>query len=178
MRIAIVTAVLGRAGGMGRVAEEYANRLALRGHEVTVFSPALQAPKNGSIEKQNSSSCVIRFLNSYIRYGHAAWVPELSKLLNDFEVVHLQYPFIGAAGAIIKWRKKNPTRKLVITYHMDLIGRGFFRPFFYFYGKLTTSRVLRLADKIIVSSFDYADHSDFAKIFKGVRQKTAEIPFG
>lgn len=161
MRIAMVTSVLGSAGGMGRIVEEFAERLARRGHEVTVFAPGSHPGTK-----------------PLLRFGNAAWVPGLAKMLDGFDIVHLHYPFIGGAGAVLRWKRRAKQGKLLVTYHMDLIGRGLTRPLFAIYSWLTTPRLLRAASAITASSFDYLEHSTFARFFKLRRNYITEIPFG
>lgn len=163
MKIAIVTPVLGSAGGMGRVAEEQANRLAARGHEVTVFCPSTN-------------------LKPRLRYGHGAWVPDLANQLSGFEIVHLHYPFLGGVGAVVRGtkalRQKGNKVKLIVTYHMDLIGRGIFRPIFRAYQKFTLPIIIKAADQVLVSSLDYAENGDLKPFVTKAKNKFIELPFG
>lgn len=152
MRIAIITPVLGKAGGIGQVVEEQAARLSQRGHEVTVFSPANLRP--------------------LLRFGHAAWIPSLNKKLAGFDIIHLHYPFFGSAGRVVS------CKNLVITYHMDTLGQGIYRPIFRAYQKFCMPRIIRSADRVLVSSMDYAKHGDLAPLLDELKDRITELPFG
>lgn len=194
MKLAIVTPVLGSAGGMGQVVEEHASHLAARGHDVTVFVPVIKQ-ETLSLYRSIAPSFVITPIKPRLRYGHGAWIPQLTKMLDGFDVVHFHYPFIGGTGAVIKWRGKPidqstsrlvnwstsqlvNSRRLVITYHMDLVGRGLFRPLFRSYQRIVLPRLLRAADRITVSSLDYAEHGDLARYLPTLRDRLVELPFG
>lgn len=170
MKLAIVTPVLGSAGGIGRVAEEQATRLAARGYEVTVCTPL---PNFSASQSFN-----LLPLRPIIRYGYGAWVPQLTRKLEQFDLVHLHYPFLGGTGAALRWKKKNPDKRLVVTYHMDLLGQGMFRPIFRAYQHLTLPRLVESADAIVVSSLDYAEHNDLEPFLNMLGHRLIEIPFG
>ncbi|MBI4133776.1 glycosyltransferase family 4 protein [Candidatus Uhrbacteria bacterium] len=171
MKIAIVTPVLGSAGGMGHVVEEHATRLAARGHEVTVFVPTRQTASTPPAFR-------VQEVKPRLRYNHGAWVPDLARMVGEFPFVHLHYPFLGGTGSVLKWRRATRTGKLVVTYHMDLIGRGILRPLFRAYQKRTLPGVARTADRLTVSSFDYAEHGDANVFLSRYREKVVELPFG
>ncbi|MBI4280777.1 glycosyltransferase family 4 protein [Candidatus Uhrbacteria bacterium] len=176
MKLAMVTPVLGSAGGLGRVAEEQAKRLAERGHEVTLFFPSKNPSPllNRSIAQSFSAVPVIpRF-----RYGHGAWLPQLSSLLEPFPLAHLHYPFLGGAGAVARWRRKTRPGKLVVTYHMDLLGSGLLRPVFRGYQRWMMPRAVCAADRLIVSSRDYAEQGDLRRLLPRINDRLSEIPFG
>ena len=80
-------------GGMGNVAYEQAKELANLGHEVTVFTPSY------SKEKQDFNFNVVR-LKSLIKFGNAAFLPQLIYRLRKFDVVQLHHPFFGATEIV------------------------------------------------------------------------------
>ncbi len=96
-------------GGMGAVAHAYAEVLKEHGHEVTVVAAS-------------SPWAVFRF-------GNAAMIPSLLWRVRDFDVIHLHYPFYGAAEfvALGAWLYRVP---LVVTYHMEATGSGLLGAFF------------------------------------------------
>src|SRR3989338_7812049 len=103
MKIAMITPVLGSAGGMGRVAEEYVNRLTARGHEIVVFVPLSNHPlsrwEREGVRVTNPTYIYVRPL---FRYGHGAWIPQLAGMLRGFDIVHLHYPFLGGVDAVLR----------------------------------------------------------------------------
>ncbi|MDD4994873.1 MAG: glycosyltransferase family 4 protein [Patescibacteria group bacterium] len=162
MRIAIITSTFPPyRGGMGNVAYAHARELARLGDEVTVFCPT---PRGAERLKFDFN---VIYLKPVIRYGNAAWVPHLADMLDGFDVVHLHYPFFGGAEAALFWKKNKRTKeqknKLVVTYHMDTVGRGAIGLFFRLYRRLFLRRILAAADKVFVSTLDYAQAGDLAK---------------
>ncbi len=173
MRIAIVTAVLGKAGGMGRVVEEQALRLAERGHKINIFFPNTEEAD----KVKNIEGIVLVPIKPRLSYGHAAWLPDLKKKLDGFDVVHLHYPCFGAIRSLLKWKKKTD-EKLVVTYHMDPIGHGIFHPLFRNYQTRVLPKILNLANRVFVSSKDYAENGDLALYVEKLRDRLVELPFG
>ncbi len=195
----MITPVLGSAGGMGRVAEEYADRMAKRGHEVVVFAPVIARERSdrsndsllGHCEEvqnfrrsnpENEKEWKLISLRPLFRYGHGAWIPQLAGMLRDFDVVHFHYPFLGGAGAVLRGMASLKhgiiKTKLVVSYHMDLVGKGLFHLFFRAYQKFVVGRVMRAADRVIVSSLDYATTGDLGPLMDKLNGKIIEIPFG
>lgn len=147
MKVAVVVSTYPPyRGGMGNVAEEHAGALKEAGHDVEVFTPAE--------------------LWSPLRYGNAAILPQLIWKLRKFDAVELHYPFFGGAEYVWLWKKLFGKKKnLVVTYHMDTVGKGVFKLIFRLYRKIFLHRILAAADRIIVTSEDYFSHSQ-AQAFK------------
>lgn len=103
--------------------------------------------------------------------------PRLPALIKNYDVVHLHYPCYGNAMMVALSRALGNKKPLVISYHMDTLGRGLRQPVFAFHSKFLAPGFLRRADKIAVASRDYAEHSLLAKI-PGLMDKVVEIPFG
>ncbi len=175
MKIAIVSPVFPPyRGGIGTAVYTEARELARRGHEVAVFVPRRWGEKGDGVQKENFRLFRLR---PFFRYGNAAFLPQLRWRLRDFDVVHLHYPFFGGAEVVYK-KLKNKKTKFVITYHHDVVGRGLLGKFFHWHTKILMPRILGAADKIIVSSFDYAENSNIKDIFKKNPEKFFEVPFG
>jgi glycosyltransferase involved in cell wall biosynthesis len=156
-KIAIITPVFPPyGGGIGRVACEDARVLSSAGFDVAVLTPS----KN---------------LKPVLRFGNAAFVPQLLWKLRKFDVIHLHYPFFG--GAEVVWLAKKLgffKGKLAITYHMDVVGSGWLGKFFSFHTKILMPLIISSADKVIVTSTDYASHSNIARF----AEKFEAIPIG
>ena len=174
MKIAIISPVFPPyRGGIGTAAYTEAEELSRRGHEVTVFTPK-RAKKSAAAAGFN-----LRRLRPFFRYGNAAFLPQLWWKLKNFDVVHLHYPFLG--GAEIVWLKSkilNLKSKLIITYHHDLVGSGWLGKVFRWHTKKLMPKILGRADKIIVSSLDYAKNSNIKNILEKNPEKFFEVPFG
>ncbi|MBI5023319.1 MAG: glycosyltransferase [Candidatus Magasanikbacteria bacterium] len=165
MKIAIITPVFPPyLAGIGNVAAQQATGLKQKGMKVAVFTPdyGKDVPGDG-----------VRRLKPFLKFGNAAWILNLDKELADFDIIHLHYPFIGVIDAVLRCKKP-----LVVTYHMDLVDRGWKWLFFKIYIYLTLSKVIKKADKILVSSMDYAQHGFLAPYLKKWPEKFVEASFG
>ena len=173
MRIAVVTpSYPPYKGGMGNVAFHFSEALSKRGHDVTVFTPGYTRETRRQRQKS------VHFLFPFGKYGNAAFVPQLFFALRGFEVIHAHIPFIGAAKALVLFKLFFPKTRLVIHYHMDLIGRGFTKPLFSCYRMTAVRLLLWMADDIIVTSQDYADTSLLKTYFTKHREKLHIIANG
>lgn len=172
-RVAILTPVLPPYhGGIGKVALVEAEYLA-RVHEVTIFTP-----KYSYIDKdeEQRGRVKIKYNKPIFSFGNAAVLPNLKKELHGFDIVYLHYPFFGTAELLI-YNLQPITYNLVIRYHMDVVGRGLLKPFFWLHTKLLMPQILQRADKIIVSTFDYAQNSNIKNLLKKYPNNFAEIYF-
>ncbi len=158
-------------GGMGNSAYELSAGLIARGHDVTVYTPEYGGHKPENFE-------FAKYIKPKLSYGNAARLSGIQKELADFDVLHLHYPFFGTAGIARKWKLKHPEKTLVITYHMDPRAPSWKGLVFAMYAKIWMPRILRAADAIIGSTFDYIENSDARKIFLENKNKWHEIPFG
>ncbi|HAT03302.1 MAG TPA: hypothetical protein DCS29_00805 [Candidatus Magasanikbacteria bacterium] len=189
MRIAhIVSTYPPYFGGMGNVVFQTASYLANYGHEVMVFTPQyyehkeIRAKDTPSARthtpKLQESIDYAKRLKIPISYGNAAYMPQIKQELDDFDIVHLHYPFFGTANMVRKWKEKHPEKPLVITYHMDTRSGGWKGLVFKYYASYWMPKILGSADKLIASSFDYIKVSDAAGLFRANEDKWVEIPFG
>ncbi len=174
--------------GMGNVVFQTVSHLAELGHEVEVLTPgyyqaeeirpAEDKPAEVHDEKVQEKIDYATRLKPALRYGNAAYIPQIQNELDRFDLVHLHYPFFGVANLVRKWKLKNPQKPLVITYHMDTRAPGWKGLFFKYYAKFWMPRILRSADKLIVSSFDYLENSDAGFLYKEKPDQWLELPFG
>lgn len=170
---------------MGNVVFEMASGLTAFGHEVEVLTPDYYQPEEiksatAEPEKEHTSEIDERVdyatrLKPALQYGNAAFIPQLQKELDRFDLVHLHYPFFGVANLVRKWKLRNPKKPLVITYHMDTRAPNWKGMVFKYYSKFWMPKILGAADKLLVSSFDYLNASDPRGLFK---DKWIELPFG
>jgi glycosyltransferase involved in cell wall biosynthesis len=137
-------------GGIGNVAREYAEYLIRTGHEVEVFTPDYGPP-----HARKDAAIPVHYLKPWLRYGRAAFVPQLYGRLDDFDLVHLHYPFFGGAEAAARYcrRKKTP---LVMTYHMDVAGLGIVKTVAGIYRRTMMPFVINRADRILVEEMPFA----------------------
>ncbi|OGH67351.1 MAG: hypothetical protein A3B90_00655 [Candidatus Magasanikbacteria bacterium RIFCSPHIGHO2_02_FULL_41_13] len=157
--------------GMGNAAYELSARLIARGHDVTVYTPEYGGHNPANFE-------FAKYIKPTLSYGNAARLSGIQKELAEYDLVHLHYPFFGTAGMARKWKLENPKKPFVVTYHMDTRAPSWKGLVFAVYAKIWMPRILRAADAIIASTFDYIENSDARKIFLENKSKWHEIPFG
>jgi len=163
-KIAIITPVFPPyRGGIGRVAETDATHLAELGYQVHVYAPGAKPVK------KTVGGFTLHHLGAWFRFGHAAFTPNISRLLNSHDAVIMHFPFFGTAEpmAIAREldRKLNKKRrgKLIFSYHMDVSGRGFVVPLFSAPTRAYISEIMHTADRVLLTTFDYARTSSLGK---------------
>jgi len=174
MKIAHVVCVLPPyGGGIGMVAHAYADQLQKLGHDVTAFIP------KGSAKGKIKTNYKVKKLWPIFKLGNGAVLPQLFFCLWKFDIVHLHFPFFGAGIFIALLKKIKPkSTKLVITYHMDCRGVGLKKYIFNFFKNFLHPIILKTADKITVSSYDYIENSDIAEFYFENKNKFDALPFG
>jgi glycosyltransferase involved in cell wall biosynthesis len=174
MRIAhLVSTFPPYRGGIGNIAFHFARELTLLGDQNEVFTPDYDGKEKGGV----MDGFKVHRLLPWIKYGNAAMVPQLLWKLSDFDLVHIHYPFFG--GVEWPFLMKSVfvrTPKIVLSYHMDVIGNGILKPFFRLYGKTVLPLLIRYSDALIVSTRDYAETSLISPFLN--RKPVYEIPYG
>ncbi|OJI06310.1 hypothetical protein BK004_04055 [bacterium CG10_46_32] len=172
MNIAIVSAVFPPyRGGIGAVAQAHARMLALKGQNISMFTP-----NYGQGAYVGDASYKIELLQPKLKYGNAAWVPQLESQLKDFDAVILQYPFFGGMRAVYNAKKKYGF-KLILNYNMDVVGSGLKGLVFWYATKFFLPRIVKIADVVLASSEDYARHSDLGRLWSNDK-KFQVVPIG
>lgn len=173
---------------MGTVVFETARALAALGHEVEVFTPQYYEEKeikgkDEPVEPIHSEPLQEQIdyatrLEPSFSYGNAARLTQLQDELNEFDLVHLHYPFFGTANVVRKWKLRNPKKPLVITYHMDTRAPGWKGLLFKYYAAYWMPKILTSADLLLTSSLDYLRASDAGRLYEQTKEKWRELPFG
>lgn len=174
MRIAVIVSTFPPyRGGMGNVAAQQAALLAAQGHEVTVYTPVA-----GESRTERRDGYTVRFVTALFSVGNAAFVPQLFTAGNEADVVILHYPFQGGAESVaISRRIKKEGAKLVVYYHMDLLGQALRDQIFQLYSRLFLSPIIKSADALAVSSADYAMTGALAPLWATLpAKKLFELP--
>lgn len=173
MKIAEVTSTFPPyKAGMSNVAYYNAWALTTLGHEVTVFTTRY---KRGS--SVDAYPFRVERLSAWFKYGNAGILPQLFYKLSGFDIIHLHYPFFGGAE-IIYFLDKLRDLNLLVTYHMDVVGTGLASKFFKWHQEHVTPKILDRADKIIVTSYDYARNSNLKDRLEAEPEKFVEVPIG
>lgn len=163
--------------GMSEVAYYYFKELQKKDFDVTIFTPAYDTVLKKAEVIDNIK---IKRLTPVLKIGNAGFIPSLYNNLKGFNIIHLHYPFFGAAliCAIFKFFHKKKV-KLVLTYHMDTLAGNFLKKLiFTLYRYICLPFILSQVDYVIVSSMDYAESSFIKKWISKHKEKVQEIPFG
>ncbi len=164
-------------GGMGNVAYHMVSELGKQGNTVQVITPDYDKQQSDDVKQQTLDAEVKRVTPKF-QFGNAAVLTNINKQLDDCDVVHLHFPFYGASNIVRRWKKRNPKKLLVITYHMDSISVGWKGIIFDLYAKWFTPKIFASADIITVSSIDYILNSKAKEYFLKDKSKWVELPFG
>ncbi|MDP2656713.1 MAG: glycosyltransferase family 4 protein [bacterium] len=159
-------------GGIGNVCRQNARMLASAGHEVTVLTPRYKRLRSLTRGVETQEGYTVRRLTPWLEFGNAAIIPQINKYIHTADVVHLHVPFIGLGREFVKLKNK----KLLVTYHMDLVGRDWKRTFFTRYTEKMLPQIIQRADKVIVSSLDYGLHSNISPQMATDTTKFIELP--
>ncbi len=174
--------------GMGNAVFSMASGLAQLGHEVEVFTPQYYEPqevksKDAPVEETHAPELQEQIdyatrLEPSLQYGNAARLHQVRNELDEFDLVHLHYPFFGTANLVRKWKLANPDKPLVITYHMDTRAPGWKGLIFKLYAHYWMPKILSVADRLIATSFDFIEASDAREIYQKTKEKWVELPLG
>lgn len=138
-------------GGMGNVCYHLADQLSRLGYEVTVFTPRYHWD-----EADLESFFNIHKLTPQFQFGNSAIVLQAFWRLLKFQIVHFHYPFMGAALAVMLAKLvRGKKMKLIVHYHMDLVGQGWKSWVYKIYNAIFLKSMLARADQVIATSEDY-----------------------
>ena len=201
MKIAhVVCAFPPYKGGMGNAAYHFARVSAEMDYDVTVFTPdysvipvlAVFRPEKKEFfcgyenitkrvagENEAGKKFKVVKLRPWFKYGNAAFLPQLLWRLRGFDIVHLHYPFYGAASLVLaRIILAGGKPKLVIHYHMDTAAAGL-KGLIFKLGRIFVLPLLaRMAKAISCASLDYIKHSDLGKFYNIHKGKFRQTLFG
>ena len=165
-------------GGIGNVAYYFSKVLAKSGNQVIVLTPYYKTNKFFKNEDIEQDDINVLKLKSVLKYGKGVFLPQLFLYLKNFDIIHLHYPFFGTAEVVWLYKLLHPKTKLVIHYHMDVVGLPLLAKLLSFSSKPIRTLLLKSADKITCASLDYIKNSDIADFYQKHKGKFCEIPFG
>ncbi len=174
MKIAQITCVYPPyGGGIGKVAAMQSNGLSEYGESVEVFTPDFGG------EKITGKNFKINYLKPVVKYGNAAFLPQLLWRLKGFDTIILHYPFFGTLEILWFIKKIGFWRgKIFVYYHMDFIPTNLFLKFFSLPSRMILKSFLKMAVKIMVQSLDYTMHSKLKNFYLAYKDKFVEIALG
>jgi glycosyltransferase involved in cell wall biosynthesis len=159
--------------GIGKVAEMQSNGLSQLGEIVEVFTPDF------GHEKITDRKYKINYLKPIIKFGNAAFLPQLFWKLKKFDAIILHYPFFGSAEILWFMKKLRVLPgKLFVYYHMDFAPTNLFFKIFSLPSKIILKSLLKSAEKIMVQSIDYTENSALRNFYLNNKEKFVEIPLG
>jgi glycosyltransferase involved in cell wall biosynthesis len=158
-------------GGTGNAAAQFARMHSSR-HDVTVMTPRRrEIGVPGAVLPYR-----VAWLKSPLKFGNAAWLPQLLWKLRSYDIIQLHYPFYGAHlmvfFACILW-----PGKLALQYHMDSLSTGLRKYVFEFNRRMVFPLLAKRADVIISASLDYLANSQLAPFLQETPERFREIPF-
>ncbi len=162
-------------GGIGTVAAQNAHMTQRVGMDVIVATPMHPTLGNNVTSDEIQDGVRIIRLRPFLSYGNAAIMRGLFSILVQSDIIHLHYPFIGSEWIVVLAGLVHK-KKIVVTYHMDLVGKGIFRVIFKIYLLIFLPLIVRTAKHIFVTSMDYAKHSKLKKYLNTKKELFSELP--
>ncbi|MFA6194172.1 MAG: glycosyltransferase [Patescibacteria group bacterium] len=157
MKIAsIVCAFPPYAGGMGNSADRISQILRTE-HEVIDFTPYNTKP--------------------WLKYGHGSVLGSLLWRLKSFDYIYLHYPYFGTAEIVWLFKIFHKKPKLIIHYHMDVVGLNPLAKILSLPSRFIRASLLKQAELIVTASLDYVKHSQIKDGYGAHPEKFREIPF-
>ncbi len=157
-----------QSGGIGKVADTEVRLLLEHGVQSWLACPKTKLT--------DTSEHTIR-LPAY-SLGNASYLRGLKQRVNEADIVHLHYPYYGTAKSISRYKERGIIKKLAITLHMDAVANGLRGCLFDAHREYIQPNILKTADKLFVSSMDYALHSSYKNVTTSNPGKVVELPFG
>ncbi len=168
--------------GLEGAAYNLAINMAHRGHEVSVFTTAIDS--KDSIEKYENMTIYRYGTNFRMFYRHISFNLLFKPLKYDVDIVHAHSNESILAALLYTKRKKIP---LILTYHGDVFGYygGFIlKTSVYFYNRLV-NKLLSYANIIISPSEYFIEESRFLRKYKdkiiaipnGINIKEFDVPY-
>ncbi|MBD3247709.1 glycosyltransferase, partial [Candidatus Falkowbacteria bacterium] len=160
-------------GGIGTAAFNFRELMSDRGLDITTFVPDYGLDIDRSEDEKNK---VIR-IKPLLRLGNGAFIPALFKKLKDFDIIYIHYPFFGGAEIVWLYKMMHPRKKLIIRYHMDVVGLSWPAKFLSLPSCLIFRSLFAKADKIISASLDYIENGNMKNVYKKYKDKFRQIPY-
>lgn len=168
-RVAFLTCVYPPyPGGMGIAAKGMAEAAHRHGFDVEVLVPR---QKKSIASHPYRGAVKVTELIPLARFGNAAILPQLIWRLRSFDIVHLFYPFFGAAE-LLPLIKRRTRAKIIVHHIMDAVAEGRLGQFFAWHSRYLLPTILRHSDLVLDMSEDFFKGSDFGH----TREQWANVP--
>ena len=165
--------------GTGNSAYAIVKNLTKKGYCITVFTPSFDKVDMNQNDIDKAENLKIKRLKPFFGIGNASFLPQLLWSLHEFDIVHLHYPFYGAAEFIILAKTlRGKKMKLIIHYHQDAVGNGLKSLIFKFYQFLVLPILVRISNAITCATLSYIKHSELGGYYKKNPKKFQQTYFG
>jgi len=175
LRIAHLTATFPPyPGGAGNTAFRFARGQAERGNHVEVFTASAEG------EAPDPGDAIVHRLEPVMAIGNAPLIPSLARL-DEFDVVHVHYPFIFGSELTLlgRLRKRRRGAALIVHYKNRLVGKGPRGVLFETYERTVAPALIRSADRILVLSEDHARSVSYLeRAIERTPERVIEMPNG
>ncbi len=160
-------------GGIGKSALDFSRMMASDGHQVSVYTPMYrkETPEN------EPPGLVVKRIKPLLKIGNGAFIPSLFFRLKKYDLIYLHYPFFGGSEVLWLFGIFNKRTKIIIHYHMDVVGLSPLLSLLSLPTKLIEASLLKRADLITVGSLDYIKNSHIKKYFARNKNKFRETFF-
>lgn len=159
-------------GGVENYVYNLSKELVKRGHKVTVIC----ANEPNIKRKETINGVDVKRLPYLGKIANTNITPTLplELLKEDFDIIHTHLPTPWSAdwSVIFAKLKKRP---VILTYHNDIVAKGFASYVAKFYNFTSLNFVLRIAKKIIITQLKYFEHSPYLEKYK---DKIEVVPVG
>ncbi|MFO0765090.1 MAG: glycosyltransferase family 4 protein [Patescibacteria group bacterium] len=164
-------------GGIGQVALREVTGLRAHGVDARLVAPELPPGHHAEKALADYDRSFVHRLPSALRWGNASLLEGWWELAKSADVIHLHYPYYGFTEQLLFANVALPP--IVITYHMDAMAKKTTKGWvFALHRFFLQNRILRMAKKILVSSFDYARNASVSSFFRRDPDRFIELPFG
>lgn len=175
LRIAHLTATFPPyPGGAGNTAFRFARGQAERGNHVEVFTASAEG------DAPDPGDAIVHRIEPVMAIGNAPLIPSLARL-DDFDVVHLHYPFIFGSELTLlgRMRKRRRSAALIVHYKNRLVGRRTRGLMFETYERTVAPALIRAADRVLVLSEDHARSVSYLeKALESTPERVIVMPNG
>lgn len=117
------------------------DKLGALGVEAEVFT--LQYGGNPGSPKSRSA---VKAVAPGQEYKETVGLKSMAESFSQFDIIHLHAPFLGAAGAIRKFKERNPAAPFVITYYHPFEAADLFGYYIKWYNHYHLRKLFALAD--------------------------------
>lgn len=164
-------------GGIGQVALREVIDLRAHGVDARLVAPELPPDHHAEKALADYDRSFVHRLPTALRWGNASLLEGWWELAKNADVIHLHYPYYGFTEQLLFANIDLPP--IVITYHMDAMAKKTTKgKIFALHRFFLQNRILRMAKKVLVSSFDYARNASVSSFFRRDPDRFQELPFG